>query len=362
MKKNNKIIKELKLKEEEISESDDFNELPPKDIFAFLESRSGADLLRLVKEGDLDVNPSFQRDDVWLSSAKTRFIDSLTKDLPIPSMCFSYEVSSSKYTVVDGRQRIGTIISLLRDESEWKKFSLLNDVRKELSGNLLIDVKSKNNNLIQKVKNVTIPVTVVRYDSTKKEHLEYIFTIFHRLNTGGMKLNNQEIRNCIFQGNFNDFLIELSKQKNSKNIFGENKRFNIEEQILRFFCFYEKWEKYKGSFSKFLNDYMKENRESNKEKLKSKSDLFNDVIEIAILIPNFKKESKAVKDAVMVGLAKNIKKIKKLNDNKIKAFVEKAFEKLKKEEVFQVENLISSLDNKGKVLERFKTAINIFKL
>jgi hypothetical protein len=35
--------------------------------------------------------------------------------------------------------------------------------------------------------------------------MEYLFTIFHRLNTGGMKLNNQEIRNCIFNGKFNAF-------------------------------------------------------------------------------------------------------------------------------------------------------------
>ena len=354
--------KELKSAEKEISESDNFNELPPKDIFSFLESRSGADLLRLVKEGDLDVRPPFQREDVWSIADKTRFIDSLTKDLPIPSMCFSYEIHSSKYTIVDGKQRVSTIISFLNDdESDWKKFSVLSDVREELSGVSLNDIKINNNKLIQKIKNITMPITVVRYDSTKKEHLEYIFTIFHRLNTGGMKLNNQEIRNCIFQGNFNDFLTKLSSQKNSISIFGKNKRFNSEEQVLRFFCFFERWRKYKGSFSRFLNDYMKDQRKSNEKRLKEKEDLFNNVADVAIFVPDIKKESKAVKDAIMVGIATNIKEIKSLDSKKIKPFVKSAFEKLKKEEVFQIENLISSLDNKNKVLERFKTAINLFK-
>lgn len=360
MKKKNKRIKELKLKEEEVSESDDFNDLPPNDIFAFLETRSGADLLRLNKEGDLDISPAFQRDDVWPNTTKTKFIDSLTKDLPIPSMCFSYEISTGKYTVVDGRQRVDTIISLLKDDSDWKKFSILKDVRKELSGISIDDVKKNNINLIQRVKNTTIPITVVRYDSKKKNHLEYIFTIFHRLNSTGMKLNNQEIRNCIFQGSFNNFLKDLSGQRNSKSIFGDNKRFNVEEQLLRFFCFNESWKDYDGSFSGFLNDYMEKKRSVKKREIEEKRKLFNDVAKIAILIPDFKKESKAVKDAVMVGLSKNIEKIMKIDGKELKKFIGDAFKKLKGKKVFYVENLISSLDNKNKTLERFKTAISIF--
>jgi hypothetical protein len=361
MSKGKNKIEELKKKEEELSEVDNFNELPPTDAFAFLETRSGADLLRLYKENDLDMSPDFQRDDVWPNTTKTKFIDSLTKDLPIPSMCFSYEINTGKYIVVDGRQRINAIISLLKDNSDWKKFSHLKDVREELSGKSVEDVKKNNANLIQKVKNVTLPITVVRYDSGKKNHMEYIFTIFHRLNTGGMKLNNQEIRNCIFQGSFNKFLKTLSAEEESKNIFGENRRFNVEEQILRFFCFDERWSKYSGSFSNFLNDYMETKRDIGKKEMDTKKNLFNDVMKIAILIPSFKNESKAVKDAVMVAISKNIKNIKKIDGNDRKKIISNSFNKLKTKEIFSMENLMSSLDNKSKTLKRFKVAINIFK-
>jgi len=364
MRKNDKHTKELnkklKEKEEEISEQDSFNGLPPKDIFSFLESRSGADLLRLVEENDLNVSPPFQRPDVWSVVTKTRFIDSLTKDLPIPSMCFSYEISSEKYEVVDGKQRVGTIVEFLKKNSDWKKLSYLEDVRAELSGKSLENVKEKYNILVQKIKNVTLPITVVRYDAKKKEHLDYVFTIFHRLNTGGMKLNSQEIRNCIFQGSFNDFLKELVYKNNSKKVFGENKRFSAEEQVLRFFCFNDRWEDYKGAFSKFLNEYMDYKRKKfDKKELTEKNKLFNDVVKVAVLISNFKKESKAVKDAVLVGIAKNIEELAGIAN--VKKFVRDAFEKLKKEDIFSVEKLISSLDSKTKTLQRFTVAIKIFK-
>ena len=60
------------------------------------------------------------------------------------------------------------------------------------------------------MENLSLPITVLRCDYQKKNHAEYMFTIFHRLNTGGTKLNNQEIRNCIYSGSFNDFLKEMA--------------------------------------------------------------------------------------------------------------------------------------------------------
>ena len=67
-------------------ETDDFNEVPPGDIVAFNELRSCADLLRMYKENQLEIQPDFQRDIVWSPSMQTRLIDSLVKQLPIPSV------------------------------------------------------------------------------------------------------------------------------------------------------------------------------------------------------------------------------------------------------------------------------------
>jgi len=96
----------------------DNNDQPPPDVFAFSESRSCADLFRMYKQGSLDIQPEFQRDIVWNNSDQTRFIDSLIKQLPIPSLCFSYDPQQQKWLVIDGLQRISTIIRFLKGD-DW---------------------------------------------------------------------------------------------------------------------------------------------------------------------------------------------------------------------------------------------------
>ena len=84
-----------------------------------------------------------------------------------------------------------------------------------LSGKTVSEIRDGTPSLrkfYDRVENVSIPVTILRCDMSKVSHSEYVFTIFHRLNTGGSKLNNQEIRNCIFSGPFNDLLAILDKQ------------------------------------------------------------------------------------------------------------------------------------------------------
>ena len=89
------------------------NVVPPTDIFAFNESRSCADLKRMYDKKQIDISPDFQREQVWNSPSKARFLDSLLKNLPIPSMCISLDMSSQKRVVIDGLQRISTIVEFL---------------------------------------------------------------------------------------------------------------------------------------------------------------------------------------------------------------------------------------------------------
>ncbi|MDC4669194.1 DUF262 domain-containing protein, partial [Acinetobacter baumannii] len=76
---------ELLEQEEELFDEDLEGETPPSDIIAFNELRSCADLFRMYKSNQLKIDPDFQRNLVWSISAKSRFIDSLAKQLPIPS-------------------------------------------------------------------------------------------------------------------------------------------------------------------------------------------------------------------------------------------------------------------------------------
>jgi len=193
--------KKLKELEEKQLYEDEYNELPPSDIVAFNELRSCADLLRLYTSNQLVIQPDFQRDVVWSNPDQTRFIDSLTKQLPIPSMCISLDYKTDKRLIIDGLQRMTSIINFL-SEDEWK-LSNLDDIDENLAGKTVHTIKTKHRELYDRVLNVSIPITVIRCDYSKPSHNEYLFTIFHRLNSGGLKLNNQEIRNCIYNGNFN---------------------------------------------------------------------------------------------------------------------------------------------------------------
>lgn len=74
-----------------------------------------------------------------------------------------------------------------------------------------------------------------------KSDMNVRFDLFERLNTGGIKLTDQEIRSCIFRGPFNDFLRELAENKNFLSVAklpsGKENDGTREELVLRFFCF-----------------------------------------------------------------------------------------------------------------------------
>jgi Protein of unknown function DUF262 len=97
--------------EENTFYEDDSPELLPPDIIAYNELRSCADLFRMNIQGILVIQPEFQREIVWKPPAQTRFIDSLIKQLPIQSMCFSMDYKTFKWQVIDGLQRMATIIN-----------------------------------------------------------------------------------------------------------------------------------------------------------------------------------------------------------------------------------------------------------
>lgn len=259
------MVTDLKKLEEKTFQEDDSPEIPPPDVIAYNELRSCADLYRMHTHGILEIQPEFQREIVWKNPDQTRFIDSLVKQLPIPSMCFSLDYKTQKWQVIDGLQRMATIIRFLSGE-QWT-LSQLEDIDSKLSGQPIskfIDENSDLHSYYTRVENLTLPITVLRCDYSKKNHTYYLFTIFHRLNTGGMKLNNQEIRNCIYAGSFNQLLKELNKNPVWMKLNRMKKevgyRFTKQELILRFFAFHDRYRDYKGRLARFLNDYMDDSK------------------------------------------------------------------------------------------------------
>jgi Protein of unknown function DUF262 len=344
---------------------DDAQIVPPPDIVAYNELRSCADLFRMHQQGILEVQPDFQRDVVWKGPDQTRFVDSLVKQLPIPSMCFALDHRAQRWIVIDGLQRISTIVRFL-EGGDWK-LSPLDDIEPEIAGKSVAAIKTSDTSLhhyYTRVENLSIPVTVLRCDFSKSTHMEYLFTIFHRLNTGGMKLNNQEIRNCIYGGSFNNLLKELDQvlewRRLNKMGPGRTYRFTKQELALRFFAFHENRQDYEGHLAKFLNQYMHRHQRADSDFLAAKRELFTETVAyidekiFASTAPP--KLSITVLEALLVGVGANISLI--AGDTPEVAVAK--YRALTGHEDFSDSALREGLSKKPRVTERLETAVSVF--
>lgn len=355
----------LKTIEERTFHEDDSPEIPPPDIIAYNELRSCADLYRMHVQGILEIQPEFQREIVWKNPDQTRFIDSLIKELPIPSMCFSLDYKTQKWQVIDGLQRMATIIRFLSGE-KWT-LSRLKDIDPKLAGqpvSKFVDENSDLHHYYTRVENLTLPITVLRCDYSKKNHTYYLFKIFHRLNTGGMKLNNQEIRNCIYAGPFNKLLKELNKNsawiKLNRMKRDVGYRFTKQELILRLFAFHDCLAEYGGRLARFLNDYMDDNKNPGAEFLEDKEALFDRTVDIIYKkVFNGKAPPKmaiTVLEALLVGVSRNLDYLEAQTAQTVKAL----HSKLLLHEELSEEKLSEGLSGKTRVVGRLTAATQIF--
>jgi len=173
-----------------------------------------SDFLGWQKSGTLIISPSFQRRSVWKKGAKSYLIDTIVRGLPIPILFLrerrtdlnSFEPIRE---VIDGQQRIRTLISfifpeLLKDLNEDRDiFTVLRSHNKELAGKpftkLSIDIKAR-------ILDYQFSVHVLPPGIDDREVLQ----IFARMNSTGTKLNNQELRNAEFFGEFKTSMYELA--------------------------------------------------------------------------------------------------------------------------------------------------------
>jgi hypothetical protein len=200
------------------------------------------------KEGDIIPQPSFQRGFIWKPSTKKRFIESILMRLPIPVVYMS-ETVDDKLEVIDGQQRLTTIVQFIDGKFSLSGLKVLDD----LNGMLYSDLNPKYKKLFNDYQ-----VTSRVLESSCPPDLK--FDMFERLNTGSAQLNKQELRNCICRGRFNELLKELSKSDKFLASMGwvkPNERMKGEEWILRFFAFYYLNIESIKNYEKTLTDYMR---------------------------------------------------------------------------------------------------------
>lgn len=172
-----------------------------KEIFTDAYPMSIGELVNLYRDGEIDINPSFQRFFRWSHEQKVNLIESIILGIPLPSVFISQR-DDGVWDLVDGLQRISTILSFmneLKDEEGNKKEPLKLHGTKYLpalenvSWNGCGDSTEFDSALKISFKREKIDIKIIKKESDGNTKFE----LFQRLNTGGSELSEQEVRNCL---------------------------------------------------------------------------------------------------------------------------------------------------------------------
>lgn len=206
------------------------------------------------KSGDLVLQPDYQRKYVWDAQKASNLIESILLRIPIP-IIFTAEDDNYE-EIIDGQQRLTSVFSFIDGEFpdntqfKLKKLKILT----ELSGKTFKELDEKDKKAIWKR-----GLSIIKISNNSNEDIK--FEMFERLNSNITKLNAQELRNCMYRGNYNKFLKELSENNDFQDLLNNkeyDKRMLDVELILMFFAFYHRsYEQFKGNMKQFLNREMR---------------------------------------------------------------------------------------------------------
>ena len=214
------------------------------------------------------VMPSFQRQYVWDLPRASRLIESFIMDLPVPPV-FVSEQRDRKLVVIDGRQRLETIRRYFDEEFREaengrgaQRFRLAGvNPEGRLSNKAFSDLSPVDQ---RRLRNTVLRVVIMRQLDPDKNPA-VIHHIFERLNTGGIQLKDQEVRNCIYAGGLNDLLNDLNQIDEWRRFLGMphcDKRQKDVELILRYMALYHNLAGYKKPMKDFLSAYMHDHRDT----------------------------------------------------------------------------------------------------
>ncbi|WP_417323121.1 DUF262 domain-containing protein [Erythrobacter aureus] len=161
-----------------------------------------------------NLRPEYQRRLRWSRAKKSKLIESFIMNVPVPPV-FLYESSINRYEVMDGQQRLNAIVEFL--ENEYALTGL--EIWPSLNGKSFKQLPSLIRKGINRSKLSAITL-VSDLGEDINDGIDLRAQVFDRLNTGGEKLNAQELRNSLYSGSFNKLLLDLSADKNLP-IYGE---------------------------------------------------------------------------------------------------------------------------------------------
>lgn len=224
------------------------------------------ELLDMKESEELNISPDYQRLFRWTEGQRSRFIESLLLEMPVPPV-FVIEEADGTYQLIDGLQRFSSYLHLrgklfaphLPQPVEVGDMLELSDcdIVTDLNGLTFDDFPTA---LQIRVKRAFIRMEVVRKETDPR----FKYHMFKRLNTGGDSLSDQQVRNAtirMLDSRFPNFINDLSTNEAYKNtieyLTSEQKLSSFDQElVLRFFAFKNWREKFKHDISDFLTEYM----------------------------------------------------------------------------------------------------------
>ncbi len=185
---------------------------------------------RLVEERkELIIDPDFQRGNVWAKKQGAELVESILMGIPIPVM-YLFEMRDGKKQVVDGRQRISAILDFLNDKLVLKDLKIL----PEYNDCKFTDLDAKMQGIFEDSQMYFYIIQPPTPERVK-------YDIFDRVNRGGTRLTNQEMRNALYRGKSTRLISELSKSEEFLRATGHGispKRQKDNYVVLRTISFY----------------------------------------------------------------------------------------------------------------------------
>ncbi|MBI6883279.1 HNH endonuclease family protein [Pseudomonas putida] len=231
---------------------------------------------KIVHEKVIKLDPEFQRRYVWDQAKASQLIESILMGVPLPTIYLAENSISDE--AIDGQQRLTTIVSFMQgfypDGSPFvlrrlKELSMLNGASyKDLPREMTKQFTSFN-------------LSVIKLKESSHEGIK--FDVFERLNKGSEKLNEQEIRNCIYRGSLNSAVKEFVKEPRFKRIFNfpEKQSARMEDCgfVIAYLCFVDANGKMRGDPKTTINRYMAKNKDMSPDEIKLLFRNFMDVSE-----------------------------------------------------------------------------------
>lgn len=239
--------------------------------------KSVSDIVRMIEDKDIRLDPDYQRNYVWDNKKASMLIESIILNVPIPVIYVSQEEDDS-WSVIDGLQRLSSLKRFFDGKFKLSGLEILSDLNKS-------DITTLNPKALRMLKNGLLRVIMITHDSNE----EIKYDVFMRLNTGSVHLTEQELRNCLYRGTLNKFLKEVVQNQKWLALMGlkePHKRMADREMVLRFFAIWKNWDNvkgalngYKGRMKSFLNAFMNDHKEIKAQESNEWKRLFEETVE-----------------------------------------------------------------------------------